>query len=97
MAQSEEIRGVAIAPADEKASVVDATTAAPSPPGSDNGEKKTPASPGETKPLSGFFHWHEPGTSKEEKKLIFKLDWFLLSFSCLMYFLKQVCKQTWAV
>lgn len=38
----------------------------------------------------GWFHWHEPGTSKEEKKLIFKLDWFLLSFSCLLFFVKQV-------
>ncbi|KAI1851030.1 hypothetical protein JX265_004562 [Neoarthrinium moseri] len=37
-----------------------------------------------------WFHWHEPGTSAEEKKLIFKLDWFLLSFSCLMYFVKQL-------
>lgn len=39
---------------------------------------------------SSFFQWHEPGTSKEEKRLIFKLDWFLLSFSCLVYFLKQL-------
>lgn len=39
---------------------------------------------------AGWFHWHEPGTSKEEKRLIFKLDWFLLSFSCLTYFIKQV-------
>lgn len=38
----------------------------------------------------GWFHWHEPGTSKEEKKLIFKLDWFLLSFGCLLFFVKQV-------
>ena len=44
-------------------------------------------------PVSGkekWFHWHEPGTSKEEKKLIFKLDWFLLSYTCLMFFIKQV-------
>lgn len=39
---------------------------------------------------AGWFHWHEPGTSPEEKKLIFKLDWFLLSFGCLTYFIKQV-------
>ena len=39
---------------------------------------------------SGWFQWHEPGTSKEEKRLIMKLDWFLLSFSCLMFFLKQL-------
>lgn len=38
--------------------------------------------------LSGWFHWHEPGTSPEEKRLIFKLDWFLLSYSCLCYFVK---------
>jgi MFS transporter, ACS family, pantothenate transporter len=38
----------------------------------------------------GWLHWHEPGTSPEEKRLILKLDWFLLSFSCLMYFIKQV-------
>lgn len=40
--------------------------------------------------ISGWFHWHEPGTSKEEKRLIFKLDWFLLSYSCLMFFVKQL-------
>lgn len=39
---------------------------------------------------SGWLHWHEPGTSEEEKRLLFKLDWFLLSFSCLTYFIKQV-------
>jgi ACS family pantothenate transporter-like MFS transporter len=39
---------------------------------------------------SGWFHWHEPGTSAAEKKLIFKLDWFLLSFSCLYFFVKQL-------
>lgn len=38
----------------------------------------------------GWFHWHEPGTSAAEKKLIFKLDWFLLSFSCLYFFIKQL-------
>jgi hypothetical protein len=39
---------------------------------------------------TSWFHWHEPGTSPEEKKLIFKLDWFLLSFSCLCFFVKQL-------
>ncbi|KAH5082868.1 hypothetical protein HBI23_067770 [Parastagonospora nodorum] len=39
---------------------------------------------------AGWFHWHEPDTSPEEKKLIFKLDWFLLSFSCLCFFVKQL-------
>lgn len=38
--------------------------------------------------LKGFFHWHEPGTSKEEKRLILKLDWFILSYSCLCFFIK---------
>ncbi|KAK2690687.1 hypothetical protein QWA68_010485 [Fusarium oxysporum] len=37
-----------------------------------------------------WFSWHEPGTSPEEKKLIFKLDWFMLSFACLMFFIKQL-------
>lgn len=40
--------------------------------------------------ISGWLHWHEPGTSAEEKRLIFKLDWFLLSYSCLMFFIKQI-------
>jgi ACS family pantothenate transporter-like MFS transporter len=42
------------------------------------------------KGATGWFHWHEPGTSPEEKKLIFKLDWFLLSYSCLCFFIKQL-------
>ena len=49
--------------------------------------------PNPAQPATGkakWFHWHEPGTSKEEKRLIFKLDWFLLSFACLMFFIKQV-------
>lgn len=45
---------------------------------------------GVEEPQPGWLHWHEPGTSKEEKRLLFKLDWFLLSFSCLTYFIKQV-------
>lgn len=64
--------------------------ASPSHAGSDVG-KDTEARHPETKPtVRGFFHWHEPGTSKEEKKLIFKIDFYLLTFSCLMYFLKQL-------
>lgn len=39
---------------------------------------------------SSWFHWHEPNTSPAEKRLLFKLDWFLLSFSCLTYFIKQL-------
>lgn len=35
-----------------------------------------------------WFHWHEPDTSAEEKRLIFKLDWFLLSYCCLCFFIK---------
>lgn len=42
------------------------------------------------RPFHDWFHWHEPGTSKEEKVLIFKIDWFLLSFSCLCFFIKQL-------
>jgi ACS family pantothenate transporter-like MFS transporter len=37
-----------------------------------------------------WFHWHEPGTSKREKILIMKLDWFLLSYSCLSFFNKYL-------
>lgn len=40
--------------------------------------------------ISGWLHWHEPGTSAAEKRLLFKLDWFLLSYSCLSFFMKQV-------
>ena len=94
MGQNEKARAGAIEPVQEKAPIVDAATADISPLGSDNGkDAHATADSEERKPISGFFHWHEPGTSKEEKKLIFKLDWFLLSFSCLMYFLKQVCSR----
>ncbi|KAH7128908.1 major facilitator superfamily transporter [Dactylonectria macrodidyma] len=58
--------------------------------GSINGKDSATSSPPKESTLSGFFHWHEPGTSREEKKLIFKLDWFLLSFSCLTFFIKQL-------
>ncbi|KAJ5362363.1 Major facilitator superfamily domain general substrate transporter [Penicillium brevicompactum] len=44
----------------------------------------------EAQPRQRWFHWHEPGTSKADKKLIFKLDWFLLSYSCLCFFIKQL-------
>ncbi|TDZ24722.1 hypothetical protein Cob_v002383 [Colletotrichum orbiculare MAFF 240422] len=54
------------------------------------GAETKPAPPPEPE-ASGWFHWHEPGTSPEEKRLIFKLDFVLLSFSCLMYFIKQAC------
>lgn len=32
--------------------------------------------------------WHEPGTSKEEKWLIRKLDLFILSYTSLTFFIK---------
>ncbi|KAL2855960.1 alpha/beta-hydrolase [Aspergillus pseudoustus] len=48
------------------------------------------SSSNEQPPRRRFFQWHEPGTSKAEKWLIFKLDWFLLSFSCLCFFVKQL-------
>ncbi|KAH9886364.1 major facilitator superfamily transporter [Xylariomycetidae sp. FL2044] len=55
----------------------------------DENEKPTQQPVRTTYPgLSGFFHWHEPGTSKEEKRFIFKLDCFLLSYSCLCFFIK---------
>ncbi|KAF4635591.1 hypothetical protein G7Y89_g2496 [Cudoniella acicularis] len=38
----------------------------------------------------GWFHWHEPGTSKAEKRLIFKLDFFLLTYGCLCFFNKYL-------
>ncbi|CAG7918511.1 unnamed protein product [Penicillium olsonii] len=37
-----------------------------------------------------FFRWHEPGTSKEEKRLIFKLDVFILTYTCLTCFIKSL-------
>ncbi|KAL6411681.1 putative major facilitator superfamily transporter [Ilyonectria robusta] len=69
--------------------VVEGITSTPSIGESANG-KDSPAPPPKQSGISGFFHWHEPGTSREEKRLIFKLDWFLLSFSCLTFFVKQV-------
>lgn len=37
-----------------------------------------------------LLHWHEPGTSKEEKWLIRKLDIFILTYSCLCFFIKYL-------
>ncbi|PMB69857.1 putative transporter SEO1 [Beauveria bassiana] len=31
-----------------------------------------------------WYHWHEPGTTKEEKWLIFKLDLNILTYLCLV-------------
>lgn len=35
-------------------------------------------------PARRWFHWHEPGTTKEEKWLLFKLDFFILTYTCLV-------------
>lgn len=37
--------------------------------------------------------WYEPGTSSKEKMLIFKLDFFVLTYSCLAWFLKYLDQQ----
>ncbi|KAK8055042.1 major facilitator superfamily transporter [Apiospora rasikravindrae] len=36
----------------------------------------------------GFFIWHPKGTSTAEKKLLFKIDFFILTYGCLAYFTK---------
>jgi hypothetical protein len=38
-----------------------------------------------SKPTRQWWHWHEPGTSKEEKWLIFKLDAAILTYTCLVW------------
>lgn len=35
-----------------------------------------------------FFLWTPPGTSSAEKKLLFKIDFFILTYACLGYFAK---------
>jgi ACS family pantothenate transporter-like MFS transporter len=35
-----------------------------------------------------FFIWHPEGTSSAEKKLLFKIDFFILTYGCLAYFAK---------
>ncbi|KAH8705509.1 major facilitator superfamily domain-containing protein [Talaromyces proteolyticus] len=42
------------------------------------------------KPINRWYHWYEPGTSKEEKWLIFKLDFFILLYTCLTFFVKYL-------
>ncbi|GAD95623.1 pantothenate transporter, putative [Paecilomyces variotii No. 5] len=42
------------------------------------------------KPIHRWYHWYEPGTSKEEKWLIFKLDFFILLYTCLTFFVKYL-------
>lgn len=51
-------------------------------------EKNAPPTTPDTTSPRRWFHWFEPGTSPEEKRLILKLDWFLLSYSCLSFFIK---------
>ncbi|KAH3680275.1 hypothetical protein WICMUC_000457 [Wickerhamomyces mucosus] len=41
-------------------------------------------------PKAKFFWWNPPGQSKREKKLLFKLDVFLLSYVCLSYYSKYL-------
>ncbi|ODV82615.1 hypothetical protein CANARDRAFT_204857 [[Candida] arabinofermentans NRRL YB-2248] len=40
-----------------------------------------------------FQPWFEPGTTAKEKKLIIKLDIFILTYSCLAWFLKYLDQQ----
>lgn len=35
-----------------------------------------------------FFLWHPRGTPSTEKKLLFKIDFFILTYGCLAYFTK---------
>ncbi|KAI9731234.1 MAG: hypothetical protein M1834_005427 [Cirrosporium novae-zelandiae] len=35
-----------------------------------------------------FFIWYPEGTTKKEKKLLFKIDFFILTYGCLAYFTK---------
>lgn len=36
------------------------------------------------KQKGSWFRWYEPGTSTEEKRVINKLDLFILSYTCLV-------------
>lgn len=49
-----------------------------------------PQPPQQQKSSRRWFHCHDPDTPPAEKRLLRKLDWFLLSFSCLTYFVKQL-------
>ncbi|KAI0020598.1 MFS general substrate transporter [Xylariomycetidae sp. FL0641] len=46
-------------------------------------EHANPASP-------AFYFWTRPGTSKQEKALVQKLDWCILTFCCLTFFTKDL-------
>lgn len=85
-----------MAPAPNRTPTQDVIAPAPTLRAGAKGPSSTTSANQDDKPVvieparAGWLHWHEPGTSVEEKKLLFKLDWFLLSFSCLTYFIKQV-------
>jgi ACS family pantothenate transporter-like MFS transporter len=35
-----------------------------------------------------FFFWYPPGTTKADKKLLHKIDFFILTYACFNYFIK---------
>ncbi|KAK2603420.1 hypothetical protein QQS21_004370 [Conoideocrella luteorostrata] len=37
-----------------------------------------------------WYHWHKPGSTKEEKWLVSKLDIFILLYTCLTFFVKYL-------
>ncbi|CEJ87145.1 hypothetical protein VHEMI04319 [[Torrubiella] hemipterigena] len=37
-----------------------------------------------------WYEWHEPGTSSAEKKLLLKMDFFILLYTCLTFFVKYL-------
>ncbi|CCH46929.1 Vitamin H transporter [Wickerhamomyces ciferrii] len=41
-------------------------------------------------PKTEFFWWHPPNQSSKEKKLVFKLDVFILTYTCLSYYVKYL-------
>ncbi|KAF6013861.1 hypothetical protein HII13_001109 [Brettanomyces bruxellensis] len=42
------------------------------------------------KPKAKWYHWFEPGTSKEEKRFITKVDFFLMTYMIISWFLKYL-------
>lgn len=53
---------------------------------SNHARKLFASSYGENKP--DFFIWHPKGLSASDKKLLFKIDLFILTYACLAYFTK---------
>ncbi|QPG73272.1 hypothetical protein FOA43_000580 [Brettanomyces nanus] len=52
---------------------------------------ETSESEGQTEETKGkWYHWFEPGTSRKEKKLILKLDFFLMIYMIISWFLKYL-------